>query len=266
MSRVPQSVHARQCMICLVAVSCIFIAIRANPSADEKLPSAQWVLDRYAEVSGERAHLQQHLSMTVRGRYEDPANKIEASTISYTTRDGVTLLCYHLTDGRGGASGFDGHTGTGWTLGLSGKVKLVTGNIALSMARDADMYYHLHVMKYFKQMEVIDVEDFHGHICYHLKGTNNWDEPNQQFYEKSSGLLIGYKFNTAWRGGNGAADNIFKDYKPFGGILFATKLTGHDGNDMDITYTDQVTFDDVKPSDLEPPAAVKAKLAESSKQ
>ena len=253
-------------MICLIALLSIFIAIGANTAVDEKRPTAQWVLDRYAEVSGERAHLLKHKSVTIHGRYKDPAQKIEATTISYTTHDGVTLLSYHLTDGSTGASGFNGHSGIGWTFGLSGKVNLITGNVALSMARDADMYYHLHVMQYFKQMEVVGVEDFHGHTCYHLKGTNNWGEPNEQFYETSSGLLIGYKFNTAWRGGNGAADNIFEDYKPFDGILFATKLTAHDGNDMNITYTDEVTFDDVKPSDLEPPAAVKAKLAESPKQ
>lgn len=45
-----------------------------------------------------------------------------------------------------------------------------------------------------------------------------------------------------------------------------SKLTTHDGNDMDISYTDHVTFDNVKPSDLEPPAAVKTKLAEIPKQ
>ena len=266
LNRFLRSVQPRQFTTFLVAVSSIFIAIGASTSADEKLPTAQWVLDRYAEVSGERANLPKHKSVTIHGRYEDPANKIEATTISNTTYDGVTLSSYHLTDGRSGASGFDGHSGIGWSLGLSGKVNLITGNVALSMARDADMYYHLHVMKYFRQMEVVGVEDFHGHACYHLKGTNNWGEPNEQFYEKATGLLIGYKFNSAWRGGNGAADNIFEDYKPFDGILFATKQTGHDGNDMDITYTDQVTFDDVKASDLEPPAAVKAKLAETPKQ
>lgn len=232
-------------------------------SSDDHLPSAQWVLDRYAEVSGQRAHLPQHTSITIRGRYQDPGHKIEATTISYTIKGGVTLQSYRLTDGRSGANGYDGHIG--WTLGLSGKPVIETGDIARSMARDADMYYHLHVLQYFKQMDVGGVEEFHGHTCYHLKGVNNWSEPNEQFYDKSSGLLIGYKFNTAWRGGNGAADNIFEDYKPFDGILFATRETDHDGNDTTLSFTDSVTFDDVKPSDLDPPAAVRTKLAETRK-
>lgn len=96
-------------------------------------------------------------------------------------------------------------------------------------------------------------------------------------YQRSSALIsvhqwlrlpllvprTGYKFNTAWRGGNGDADNIFEDYKPFDGILFATKVTSHDGKDMNISYTDNVSFDDVAESALQPPAQVQAELAKA---
>jgi hypothetical protein len=255
-----RSVSILLCALCAMAGSSL---LTFSQSANDALPTAQQVLDRYAEVTGERAYLQQHTSMTIRGRYEDPANKIQATTISYTTKDGVALQKFRLTDGRSGASGFDGRVG--WNLGLSGKVSIQTGDIALTMARDADMYYHLHAMQYFKSLDNVGIEEFHGHTCYHLKGVNNWNQPNEHFYDKTSGLLVAYKFNTAWRGGNGDADAIFEDYKPFDGIFFATKETDHDGKDMDITYTDSVTFDDVKPADLEPPAAVKSALASRAK-
>jgi hypothetical protein len=252
-----RSISIFLCLLCAFAVSALSLGF--PQSSDPSLPAAQQVLNRYAEVSGEYAHLAQHTSITIRGRYQDPSNKIEATLVSYSTKDGVELQKFHLTDGRSGASGFDGHVG--WNLGLSGKVSIQTGDIALTMARDADMYYHLHVMQYFKSLENVGVEEFHGHTCYHLKGVNNWNQPNEQFYDKASGLLIGYKFNTAWRGGNGDADAIFEDYKPFHGILFATKETDHDGQDMTITYTDSVMFDTVLVSDLEPPPAVEEKLA-----
>jgi hypothetical protein len=263
MNRFIPSAHASQFVICLAAVASAFIVIAAGTSADEKLPTAQWVLDRHAEVSGERANLLKHKSVTIHGRYQVPADKLEASTVSYT-KDGVSVRKFQLADGRTGSTGYDGHVG--WDLGLSGKVTIHTGDVALTMARDADMYYHLHVLRYFKSLEVVGVEDFNGHPCYHLKGINNWNQPNEQFYDKENGLLLGYKFNTAWRGGNGAADAIFEDYKPFDGILFSTKQIGHDGNDMDISFIDSVTWDDVPDSALELPSAVKAKLAETPKQ
>lgn len=76
-----------------------------------------------------------------------------------------------------------------------------------------------------------------------------------------NGLLLGYKFNTAWRGGNGAAEAVFEAYKSFDGVLFATKQIGHDGKDTDISFIDSVSWDDVPDSALELPAAVKAKRA-----
>jgi hypothetical protein len=235
-----------------------------RPQATNSLPTAQCVLDRYAKVSGERANLTKHTSVTIRGRYQNPGDKVDATTVSYSTKDGISVQMFQLPDGRHGSAGFDGHIG--WNIGLDGKVSIQTGDIALTMARDADMYYHLHVMKYFKSLEVVGIEDFNGLPCYHLKGVNNWNQPNEQFYDKENGLLVAYKFNTAWRGGNGAADAVFEEYKPFDGILFATKTTGHDGNDMDISYIDSVTWDDVPASAVELPAAVKAKLAETSKK
>ena len=250
-------------MICLAVVPSVFIAIGAGTSADEKLPTAQWVLDRYAEVSGQRANLLKHKSVTIHGRYQVPADKLEATTVSYS-KGGVSVQTFQLTDGRHGATGYDGHVG--WDVGLSGKATIHAGDEAHTMARDADMYYHLHVMQYFKSLEVVGVENFNGRPCYHLKGINNWNQPNEQFYDKENGLLLGYKFNTAWRGGNGAADAIFDDYKPFDGILFPTKQIGHDGNKMDVSFIDSITWDDVPDSALELPSAVKAKLAESPKQ
>jgi hypothetical protein len=128
------------------------------------------------------------------------------------------------------------------------------------VARDADMYYHLHVMQYFRSMEVVDVQSFNGRPCYHLKGVNNWGRENEQFYDKETGLLMGYAFNTAWRGGNGAATQVFEDYRDFGGVRMATKDTTHDGDEVSIFTIDSVTWDDVPDSVFGLPPAVRAAL------
>lgn len=39
-----------------------------------------------------------------------------------------------------------------------------------------------------------------GRPCYHLKGINTWGKVNEHFYDTETGLLLGYAFNTAWRG------------------------------------------------------------------
>jgi hypothetical protein len=238
------------------------VALGAGSSAGaqtkEKLPTAQQVLDRYVEVTGGREALLRYKSVTVHGHLEVPARKIERDGVSYS-KDGKMLQKVVLPDGKEDASGYDGQTA--WDLGPDGKAVIHEGDEVKTVARDADMYYHLQVMKYFKSMEVIDVREFNGRACYHLKGINNWDKVNEQFYDKENGLLVGYAFNTAWRGGDGDATETFEEYKDFGGVRMATKTTHREGGDVSIFRITSVTYDDVGDEVFALPAAVRTALA-----
>jgi hypothetical protein len=233
------------------------------PQAAEKLPSAQEVLEHFVTASGGREALLRHKSATVHGRYQVPASHLDLETTSYS-RDGKALQIMTLADGRLDRGGYDGETA--WSLGPDGKVDILKGDEVKSVARDADLYYHLHVMDYFKTMDVVGVEEFNGRPCYHLKGINNWGRLNEQFYDEESGLLLGYKFNTAWRGGNGDATQTFEDYKDFGGVLIPTKTVSHDGDALSIFLITSVTYDDVNDSVFALPEAVqKAKAKQGAK-
>ena len=177
-------------------------------------------------------------------------------TVSYT-KGGRTLQVATLPSGKS-LSGYDGHTA--WDLDAQGNVTIHEGDEIKSIARDADMYYRLHVMNYFRSLEVIDVQDFNGHSCYHLKGFNNWGRLNEQFYDRASGLLIGYAYNTAWRGGHGAATTVFEDYKDFGGLRFATRVINHDGDEMSVFTIDSLGYDDVDDALFRLPPPVRERL------
>jgi hypothetical protein len=225
-------------------------------AAGEQLPTVEWVLERYVTATGGREALLRHKSMTVRGRNYEPATNREVSGVFYT-KDGKFLQVVTLPAGKS-LSGYDGQTA--WDLDSHGQVTIHRGDVVKSIARDADMYYHLHVMRYFRSMEVVDVQTFNGRPCYHLKGVNNWGKLNEQFYDKATGLLVGYAFNTAWRGGNGAATQVFEDYRDFGGVRMPTKTTTRDGDDRSVFTVANVTWDDVQDSVFELPTAVRAKL------
>ena len=36
-----------------------------------------------------------------------------------------------------------------------------------------------------------------------MKGTNKWVKINEQFHGTTTGVLMGYRFNSSWRGGSG---------------------------------------------------------------
>jgi hypothetical protein len=228
----------------------------ASQAAGQNLPTVEWVLERYVTATGGREALLRHKSMTLHGRNYEPATKREVA-VAFYTKDGKYLQVVTLPAGKS-LSGYDGHTA--WGLDSHGMVTIQQGDVVRSIARDADLYYHLHVMQYFRSMEVIDVQTFNGRPCYHLKGVNNWGKQNEQFYDTETGLLVGYAFNTAWRGGNGAATQVFEDYRDFGGVRMPVKNTARDGDDVSVFTIASVTWDDVPDSLFELPPAVRAKL------
>jgi hypothetical protein len=236
------------------------VAARSGwPQSAEKLPTARQVLDRNVKATGGAAALLRYKSMTVHGRLTIPAKNLTLETADYTKGGDKVLQRVILPDGTENRSGFDG--ATAWDLDKSGNASIATGDIIKTTARDADMYYHLHVMKYFRSMQVVGVKNFNGRPCYHLKGVNNWGKTNEQFYDKETGLLLGYRFNTAWRGGNGDASQTFEDYKDFGGVLMPAKTTSRDGNDVFISTVTSVTYDDVADSVFALPEAVRKEKA-----
>jgi hypothetical protein len=232
---------------------------RAAPPARSELPTVQVVLDRFVRVSGGRNAWLRHRSITIHGHYQVPAKNLDVETVSYM-KDGKAMQVALLAAGKS-LSGYDGHTA--WDLDADGKVSIHAGDEVKSIARDADMYYHLHVMDYFQSMQVIDVQKFSGHSCYHLKGVNNWGKVNEQFYDWRSGLLIGYAFNTAWRGGNGAATAIFEDYRDFGGVLMPARTVSRDGDSLSIFAITSISYDDVDDSIFELPRPVHERLLET---
>jgi len=239
-------------LVAIAAALLISAGVTAKPSVPQtaaKLPSAQWVLDRNVEATGGKDALLRHKSMTIHGRYQAPAQKLDVETVFYT-KDGKLLLKAALPEGKEYATGFDGQTS--WVLDPAGKVTIQQGDEVKSVARDADMYYHLHVMKYFKSFEVVDIQEFNGRACYHLKGLTNWDKPNEHFYDKENGLLLGYAF----QGSIGPATETFEEYKDFGGVKMPAKTTSRDGDQMSLSLITAVTYDDVDDAVLALPGAV----------
>lgn len=252
--------HAcRRSQILVFLLTCLWtVSAQAFQTNQAKMPTVAEILDRNVRATGGRDALLRHKSMTIHGRYQIPSQNLDLETTTYT-QDGKLLLKANLPGGKQYLTGYDGKIA--WDMDGSGKVTLHDGDEARSVARDADMYYHLHVTKYFKSMDLVDVKDFNGHPCYHLKGITNWDKVNEHFYDKETGLLQGYAFNTAWRGGNGDATEIFEDYRDFGGVRMPAKSTSRDGNNLSVSLITSVTYDDVDDSVFALPEAVKQALS-----
>jgi hypothetical protein len=226
------------------------------------LPSAQQVIAQYVDAIGGHDAIFRHKSMTVEGRFAIPKqNAILASTAYY---HGVKML-YEITLPNGGKyqEGFDGTVA--WQMQAGSPPSLSEGDEFQSKERDADMYYPGHELDYFKTMEVVEVTEFEGHNCYHLKGTNNWGKLNEHFYDTRTGLLVGYRFNSAWRGGSGDEIEVFSDYRSFDGWLMPTRSVNKSADGEQVQTTISVSFDNVADSVFALPDPVKSLIAQRNR-
>ncbi len=240
------------------------IAAQSTP-----LPSPSEIVARYDKALGGVEAIHRHVSSTMHG------------TVEVRKPDGVVLIpivilmrqpYFQLTRGvlpnNGGvdSSGFDGNNA--WHLAPGGKPEIFTADARESIKRDADFYYPITELSWFKSMETVGIEEFEGHSCYHLHGITNWGVQNNQFYDRRTGLLVGYEFDNVWRGAPALDHEIFSDYKKIDGVLVPMKQTskaklksGGDWTVAQIVTQESVNFANVDPSVFVPPRAVLDSLA-----
>jgi hypothetical protein len=213
---------------------------------DKPLPSVEEVMDHYVTALGGHDAIFKHKSMTIRGKFELSDNRPSLDRTVYY-KDGRIL--YH------GCVATPPQERTHDPEGRRSEIKRTRRG----------HYYPSRIPQYFKFMEVVEVTDFEGHTCYHLKGTNKWGIVNEQFYDTTTGLLVGYKFNSSWRGGSGDESEVFSDYKGFDGWLMPTRAAHKSANGTQTETITSVSFDDVADSVFTLPDAIKSLLAKKSR-
>jgi hypothetical protein len=161
-----------------------------------------------------------------------------------------------------------------WSVDPHEGPQIAIGDERESARRDADFYYVLDELSWFRSMINAGIETYEGQRCYHLHGLTNWGKLNDQFYDVRTGLLAGYEFEQPFPDGPKLVHEIFSDYRRIDGVLVPTrqtaKIRSKQGGDWSVLRTirySSVIFNKAEASALAPPAAVialEAKLAGSA--
>lgn len=231
------------------------------------LPTAKEIVARYDQALGGEAAIRRHTSSTMRGTME-----IQGATLTFTYYAGAPYLRLEkvtLPNNLGdNLNGFDGQMA--WGYDPRSGAQISSGDERESAKRDADFYYALDELTWFKSMETVGIEDFEGRRCYRLHGVNNWNKSNDHFYDVETGLLAGYEFESDAAGTPAPTHEIFSDYRPADGVLVPTKQTvkikPKDASDWTVLLTlhyTSITFNDVDPAVFAPPQAVRDLAAKS---
>jgi hypothetical protein len=247
----------RGALAALVALSSLSACAGRQPSQ----PTVAQVQSKFTDAIGGASAITRPRSMTIRGQnvlYQLGRRRMRVNVLIFAAD--FKRLEIDSVEGRGRfVSGYDGKTG--WTISPGSKPQIVTGANAVSIRRDADLYYWAHIPRYFRAMTVVGIEPFAGRACYRLRGTTLWGNENNQYYEVGSGLLRGYRFHQWIAGTPEKAESVqvFDQYRAFQGLSFPTREQDfRDGRPVGVGRIYSVEFDNVDGRVFIPPAAVRA--------
>jgi hypothetical protein len=258
-------------MLSLAAIGC-FAAI-GFAATDTPLPTAKEVVERYDQALGGREAIMKHSSSTMRGTTQVPGpngGMMELPFVFYASAPYLRLEKVKLPSNGGRVpyanggqvlNGFDGEMA--WAYDPRSGPEIATGTDRESAKRDADFYYPLNELAWFKSMVTVGIEMYEGQRCYHLHGINNWNKSNDHFYDVQTGLLAGYEFDDDLPNGPATIHEVFTDYREVDGVLVPMKQTvkyklksgGAWTVSEALTYS-SVTFNDVDPAVYKPPQVV----------
>jgi hypothetical protein len=235
-------------------------------------PPPKAIIERYDLALGGGPAIRKHASAILRGVLETRNGK-RLPLVYFAGAPYLKLERVTLPDGSEALNGFDGQIA--WSVDPREGPRISTVEERESAKRDADFYYALDELSWFRSMINAGIEAYEGQRCYHLHGLTNWGKMNDQYYDVGSGLLAGYEFEQPFPDGARLVHEIFSDYRRIDGVLFpmrqTAKIRSKEGGDWSVLRTIRyasVTFNTVKASAFDPPAAVialKAKLAGSAK-
>jgi len=265
-----KSVALRTVLSCAVAFGLAASVIspartRAQAQNAPPLPSAKEVVARYDKALGGEAAIRRHSSSTMRGTIETQGATLSFAYYAAAPYQRVEKTALPNNQGEL-RTGFDGNLA--WALDPRSGPAIDTGDNRESDKRDADFYYPLDELTWFKSMETVGIEEFEGRRCYRLNGINNWGLVNNHLYDVETGLLTAYEFESNAGGAPALTHLIFSDYRPVDGVLFPMKQTvkikpkgvGDWKIFLTQTYT-SVTFNDVDPAVFAPPQSVRDYVA-----
>jgi hypothetical protein len=225
--------------------------------ADDALPKAETILDHYIEVTGGKAAYENRKSEIVTGTFELAAMGLKAPLTRYSAAPDKMYTIIEI-EGIGkieqGVS-----EGIAWEKSAMQGAHVKTGAEKAQSMREAIFNSTLNWRKLFPKVETTGVETVGGDECYKVVMTPTEGKPETNYYSKKTGLLVKTVAIIESAMGEMQVEASAGNYKDFGGIMMASKMTQKVGP-QEITMTiENVKVNEEIPADkFTVPADVKA--------
>jgi hypothetical protein len=225
----------------------LLLAAASLHAADEALPKAEAILDRYIEVTGGKAAYESKRNEVTTGTVEMVGKGIKGTMINYHSAPSQDYALLELDAIGKFETGTDGETV--WERSAIQGPRVKTGEERTATLRDAIFNGHLNWRKRYDKAETVGVASVHGEDCYKVVMTPKEGKPVTEYFSKKSGLLLKSVSVRATQMGDIAVETVLSDYKEAGGLTMSfTQTQSFAGQEM-VMHVDKVEFNVDIPKD-----------------
>jgi hypothetical protein len=228
-------------------------------AAEDPLPKAETVLDRYIEATGGKAAYEKVRSSVASGTIEVPAQNLSGPITIYRSEG----RSYTVSELPGVGRIEEGVSGdVAWQKTESQGARLKQGEEKANSVRGARLDAEANWRKYYRHVETAGIEAVHGKPCYRVVVTPAEGAPQTRYYDRATGLLARAALIVKSPMGEIQAENDFNDYRASGGILSPRRITQRVMGRELVIRIDKLEYNpDVPKGRFDPPAEVQALLA-----
>ena len=244
----------------LSCLAILTVCVGALHGADEKLPRADAIIDRYIEVTGGSAAYDGRKNEMTRVTMEIVGQNIKAAMVKY---DALPNKSYSVVDLPGAGKIEQGSDGdVVWERSAMQGPRVKSGDERLQYLRGTNLRAQAHWRDHYKNPELAGVEVVNGEACYKVTLTASDGKPEIRWYGRKSGLLVKSEIVVKNPMGDITAEVTAGDYKKTpGGIMMPHTIRQKVlGREMVFTILEVKENDDLPKDRFDIPADVKALL------
>jgi len=235
----------------------------AARAADEPLPKAEAILDRFVEVTGGKDAYEKRKSEIAVGTVEFVSQGVKGAMTRYAADPDQTYTVLDI-EGVGkiemGASG-----GVAWEKSAILGPRVLSGEEKAQALREGTLNAELNWRKLYSKAETAGVETIDGEECYVVVMTPKEGRPETTYYQKKTGFAVRTNTTLVSQMGEIPVEVIIGNYRKFGALLEAAKVTQKAaGQEVTRVITSVKVNEEIPASRFDPPAEIKALLGKSA--
>jgi hypothetical protein len=227
-----------------------------RPLAAQRLPEAAALAARHDSLVGGRAALEALASLRLLGTFSIPAAGIDAPVEIIKRKPNQYLFRTSLGEVGEVLQGFDGEIA--WSVQPGQAPRILQGDELERVREQADFFGDLHDLSRFVSAETVGETDFAGRRAWEVRMIRPSGDTLFEYFEVESGLSIGGAVTAGSMTGRVRLLTILSEYKAYGTLLLATRVTQRAPEFETVLVIQFVEFDAVREEDLLPPPAVRA--------